>query len=43
MIYKSALDKAKIPYMHAEYEESSSSFETVRTMVETFAESILFD
>lgn len=43
IIYKSALDKAKIPYMHAEYEESGSSFESVRTMVETFAESILFD
>ncbi len=43
MIYKSALDKAKIPCMHAEYEESGSSFESVRTMVETFAESILFD
>lgn len=43
IIYKSALDKAGIPYMHAEYEESGSSFESVRTMVETFAESLLFE
>jgi len=43
VIFKLALEKAKIPYMHIEYEESSSSFEHVRTMVETFAESILFD
>lgn len=43
MIYKAALDKTKMPYLHLEYEESSSSFEHTRTMVETFAESILFD
>lgn len=43
MIYKSTLDEIKMPYLHLEYEESSSSFEHTRTMVETFAESILFD
>ncbi|MCL4324689.1 MAG: 2-hydroxyacyl-CoA dehydratase [Candidatus Thermoplasmatota archaeon] len=43
VIGKSALDKEKIPYLHIEYEESASSFEHARTMVETFAESILFD
>lgn len=43
MIYKSTLDEIKMPYLHLEYEESSSSFEHIRTMVETFAESILFD
>ena len=43
MIYKSPLEKDRVPYLHLEYEESSSSFEHVRTMVETFAESILFD
>ncbi len=43
IIYKTALDKAGIPYLHLEYEESTSSFEHVRTMVETFAESIMFD
>ncbi len=43
MIGKPALDKAAIPYLHIEYEESMSSFENARTMVETFTESILFD
>lgn len=43
MIYKAPLEGTKTPYLHLEYEESSSSFEHVRTMVETFAESILFD
>lgn len=43
MIYKGALDKTKLPYLHLEYEESSSSFEHARTMMETFAEGILFD
>ncbi len=43
MIYKAALDKMKMPYLHLEYEESSSSFEQIRMMVETFAESVLFD
>ncbi len=43
MIYKAPLEKRKTPYLHLEYEESSSSFEHVRTMAETFAESILFD
>ncbi|MEM2238214.1 MAG: 2-hydroxyacyl-CoA dehydratase [Candidatus Caldarchaeum sp.] len=43
MIYKTVLDKHNIPYLHLEYEESTSSFEHVRTMLETFAESIMFD
>ncbi|MFN3622063.1 MAG: 2-hydroxyacyl-CoA dehydratase, partial [Nitrososphaerales archaeon] len=43
MIYKTILDKHNIPYLHLEYEESTSSFEHVRTMLETFAESIMFD
>ena len=43
MIFKGALDKMKMPYLHLEYEESSSSFEYARTMVETFVEGILFD
>lgn len=42
IIYKSALEKAKIPYLHLEYEEATSSFEHARMMTETFAESILF-
>lgn len=43
VIDKSVLDKAKVPYLHLEYEESASSFEHDRSMVETFAESILFE
>lgn len=43
MIYKGALDEMKMPYLHLEYEESSSSFEQIRMMVETFTESVLFD
>ncbi|HID05411.1 MAG TPA: 2-hydroxyacyl-CoA dehydratase, partial [Aigarchaeota archaeon] len=43
IIYKHSLDREGIPYLHLEYEESTSSFEHVRTMVETFAESIMFD
>ncbi len=43
MVYKMPLDAAKLPYLHLEYEESGSSFEYARTMVETFVESILFD
>ena len=43
VIFKGVLDKAKVPYLHLEYEESASSFEHDRTMVETFVESILFE
>ena len=43
VIHKLALDKAKIPYLHLEYEEYTSSYGHARTMVETFVESILFD
>jgi benzoyl-CoA reductase subunit C len=43
IIHKLALDGAKIPYLHLEYEEYTSSYGHARTMVETFVESILFD
>ncbi len=43
VIFKSVLDASKVPYLHLEYEESASSFEHDRTMVETFVESILFE
>ncbi len=43
VIFKSVLEMAKVPYLHLEYEESASSFEHDRTMVETFVESILFE
>ncbi len=43
VIFKGVLEKTKLPYLHLEYEESASSFEHDRTMVETFVESILFE
>lgn len=43
VIFKGVLDTAKLPHLHLEYEESASSFEHDRTMVETFVESILFE
>lgn len=43
VIFKGVLDQMKIPHLHLEYEESASSFEYDRTMVETFVESILFE
>ncbi len=43
VIFKGVLENAKAPYLHLEYEESASSFEHDRTMVETFVESILFE
>jgi len=43
IIHKQALDRNNIPYLHLEYEESTASFEHIRMMVETFAESIMFD
>lgn len=43
VIYKKALDDMHFPYLHLEYEETTSSFEHLRTMVETFVESIMFD
>ncbi len=43
VIYKKALDELHFPYLHLEYEETTSSYEHLRTMVETFVESIMFD
>ena len=43
VIYKKALDDIHFPYLHLEYEETTSSYEHLRTMVETFVESIMFD
>ncbi len=43
VILMGVLDAQKVPYLHLEYEESASSFEHDRTMVETFVESILFE
>ncbi len=41
--YKEALEKAGIPHLHIEFEEKMTAFEQVRTQVETFVESVLFD
>ncbi len=42
VLYKEALEAAGIPYLHLEYEEKMSAFETAKMQVETFVESILF-
>lgn len=43
VLYRRALDRAKIPYLHLEFEEKSSAYEQSRLQLETFVESILFD
>lgn len=43
VLYKRALDKRKIPYLHMEFEEKSSAYEQSRLELETFVESIMFD
>lgn len=42
ILYKEALEAADIPYLHLEYEEKMSAFDSARMQVETFVESILF-
>ncbi len=43
VLYRTALDAKKIPYLHLEFEERSTAYEQTRLQLETFAESILFD
>lgn len=43
VLYRTALDTAKVPYLHLEFEERSTAYEQTRLQLETFAESILFD
>jgi len=43
VLYKERLEAAQIPYVHIEFEEKMSAFDTTRTQVETFVESILFE
>lgn len=43
VLYRRALDREKIPYLHLEFEEKSSAYEQSRLQLETFVESILFD
>lgn len=43
VLYRRALDREKVPYLHLEFEEKSSAFEQSRLQLETFVESILFE
>ena len=43
VLYRNALDREKIPYLHLEFEERSTAYEQPRLQLETFVESILFD
>jgi len=42
-LYRRALDEAKVPHLFVEYEEKMWIFDRVRTEVETFVESLLFE
>lgn len=41
--YSKALEKAKIPYFIAEFEENQNTFDQVAIQLETFVENIMFD
>lgn len=43
VLFKQELEKAGIPHLLLEFEEKSFTFERLRTEVETFVESLLFD
>jgi benzoyl-CoA reductase subunit C len=43
VLYRKALDRKKIPYLHLEFEERSTAYEQSRLQLETFVESILFE
>ncbi len=43
VLYRKGLDDHKIPYLHLEFEEKSTSYEQSRLQIETFVESVLFD
>ncbi len=43
VLYRKALDRHGIPYLHLEFEERSTSYEQTRLQLETFVESILFE
>ena len=42
VLYRRALDRKGIPYLHLEFEERSAAYEQSRLQLETFVESILF-
>jgi benzoyl-CoA reductase/2-hydroxyglutaryl-CoA dehydratase subunit BcrC/BadD/HgdB len=43
VLFKQELEKEDIPHLLLEFEEKSFTFERLRTEVETFVESLLFD
>ena len=43
VLYRRGLEKEKVPYLHMEFEERSTTYEQTRLQLETFAESILFE
>ncbi len=43
VLYRQALDRRKVPYLHLEFEERSTAYEQARLQLETFVESIMFD
>ena len=42
VLLKQELENAKIPYLYLEFEEKMTVFDSIRTQIETFVESILF-
>ena len=43
VLYRRALDRQRIPYLHLEFEERSTAYEQSRLQLETFVESIMFN
>lgn len=43
VLFRQKLEEAEIPHLKLEFEEKTWTFESMRTEVETFAESMLFD
>lgn len=43
VLYRRKLEEADVPHLKIEFEEKMWTFETTRTEIETFAESMLFD
>ncbi len=42
VLMKNALEREQVPYLQFEYEEKTGAFESIRSQMETFVESILF-
>jgi len=43
VLFRQKLEKAGVPHLKIEFEEKMWTFESARTEVETFAESMLFE